>query len=47
LADAPRVLLDQPDKNAGYASRRFNLQPPFEDPAPRRAVLKAVQQSDF
>ncbi|WP_158930447.1 ABC transporter substrate-binding protein [Acidisphaera sp. S103] len=48
LAKTPDVVLDQPDKNGGYASLRFNhLQPPFDDPAARRAVLKAVQQSDF
>jgi peptide/nickel transport system substrate-binding protein len=42
------VVLDRPDHNGGYAGLRFNhLQPPFDDPAARRAVLRAVQQSDF
>jgi peptide/nickel transport system substrate-binding protein len=48
LARAPSVVLDQPDTNGIYVSLRFNhLQPPFNDPAVRRALLKAVQQSDF
>jgi peptide/nickel transport system substrate-binding protein len=48
LARDRDVVLDQPDTNGGYASLRFNhLQPPFDDPAARRAVLKAVRQSDF
>jgi peptide/nickel transport system substrate-binding protein len=48
LARARDVVLDQPDRNGTYASLRFNhLQPPFDDPAARRAVLRAVQQSDF
>ncbi len=48
LARRPDVVLDQPDGNGTYASLRFNhLQPPFDDPAARRALLKAVKQSDF
>jgi peptide/nickel transport system substrate-binding protein len=48
LARSPDVVLDRPDTNGAYASLRFNhLQPPFDDPAARRAVLKAVRQSDF
>jgi peptide/nickel transport system substrate-binding protein len=48
LARNADVVLDQPDSNGTYASLRFNhLQPPFSDPAARRALLKAVQQSDF
>lgn len=48
LARSDGVVLDQPDSNGTYASLRFNeLQPPFGDPVARRALLKAVQQSDF
>jgi peptide/nickel transport system substrate-binding protein len=48
LARAAGVVLDQPDRNGAYAALRFNhLLPPFDDPAARRAVLMAVQQSDF
>ncbi len=48
LAHSEGVVLDEPDSNGTYASLRFNeLQPPFDDPAARRALLKAVQQSDF
>ncbi len=48
LARSNGVVLDQPDSNGTYASLRFNeLQPPFDDSATRRALLKAVQQSDF
>jgi peptide/nickel transport system substrate-binding protein len=48
LARNDGVVLDQPDGNGTYASLRFNhLQPPFNDPAARRALLQAVQQSDF
>jgi peptide/nickel transport system substrate-binding protein len=48
LARNSGVVLDKPDGNGTYASLRFNhLQPPFDDPAARRAMLKAVQQSDF
>ena len=48
LARSAGVVLDQPDRNGTYASLRFNhLQPPFNDPAARQALLKAVQQSDF
>jgi peptide/nickel transport system substrate-binding protein len=48
LAHSEGVVLDQPDSNGTYASLRFNeLQPPFDNPAARRALLKAVQQSDF
>lgn len=48
LARASNVVLDQPDTNGVYVSLRFNhLQPPFNDAAVRRALLKAVKQSDF
>ncbi len=48
LARNRDVTLDQTDGSGTYASLRFNhLQPPFDDPAARRAVLRAVQQSDF
>jgi peptide/nickel transport system substrate-binding protein len=48
LAHSRDVVLDHPDDNGTYASLRFNhLQPPFDDPAARRALLKAIQQSDF
>jgi peptide/nickel transport system substrate-binding protein len=48
LAKAKDVVLDQPDNSGTYASLRFNqLQPPFDDPAVRRALLRAVKQSDF
>ena len=48
LARDQGVVLDQPDGNGGYASLRFNhLLPPFDDPEARRAVMKAVRQSDF
>jgi peptide/nickel transport system substrate-binding protein len=48
LARARDVVLDHPDGNGTYASLRFNhLQPPFDDPVARRALLKAIQQSDF
>ncbi len=48
LARSPDIVVDQPDTNGAYASLRFNLlQPPFNDPAARRALLKAVRQSDF
>ncbi len=48
LAQSPDVVLDQPDGGGAYASLRFNhLQPPFNDPAARRAVLMAVKQADF
>ena len=48
LARDQGVVLDQPDGNGGYASLRFNhLLPPFDDPEARRAVMRAVRQSDF
>ena len=48
LARAPGIVVEQPDTAGIYASLRFNhLHPPFDDPAARRAVLKAVLQSDF
>lgn len=48
LAKAGDIVVDQPDPNGIYASLRFNhLQPPFNNPAARRALLKAIQQSDF
>jgi peptide/nickel transport system substrate-binding protein len=48
LADTRNVVLDRIDASGTYASLRFNqLQPPFDDPAVRRAPLKAVVQSDF
>ncbi|MBS0638878.1 MAG: ABC transporter substrate-binding protein [Acetobacteraceae bacterium] len=48
LARQPQVVLDEPDSFGTYASLRFNhLLPPFDDPAVRRALLKAVTQSDF
>ncbi len=48
LARPDGVVLDQPDSNGVYASLRFNeLQPPFDDSAARRALLRSVQQSDF
>lgn len=48
LARSGHIVLDQPDANGTYACLRFNeLQPPFDDPAARRALLKAVRQSDF
>jgi peptide/nickel transport system substrate-binding protein len=48
LARSPQVALDEPDRDGTYASLRFNhLLPPFDDPAARRALLKAVSQPDF
>ncbi|HVZ10238.1 ABC transporter substrate-binding protein [Rhodopila sp.] len=48
LARSSQVVLDEPEQLGLYASLRFNhLLPPFDDPAARRALLKAVQQSDF
>jgi hypothetical protein len=48
LARVPDIVVDQPDTNGAYAGLRFNLlQPPFNEPAARRALLKAVRQSDF
>ena len=48
LARSSHVALDEPDRAGTYASLRFNhLLPPFDDPAARRALLKAVVQSDF
>ncbi len=48
LARARDIVVEQPDAAGICASLRFNhLQPPFDDPAARRAVLMAVQQSDF
>jgi peptide/nickel transport system substrate-binding protein len=48
LAATDGVVLDRPDTSGTYASLRFNhLQPPFDDPAARRAVLQVVKQSDF
>ncbi len=48
LAGHADVVLDQPDTSGTYASLRFNqLYPPFDDPAARRALLKAVSQADF
>ncbi|MFC0409652.1 ABC transporter substrate-binding protein [Roseomonas elaeocarpi] len=48
LAQARDVVLERIDGSGTYASLRFNhLQPPFDDPAVRRALLGAVLQSDF
>ncbi len=48
LARARNVVLDRIDSSGTCASLRFNqLQPPFDDPAVRRAPLKAIVQSDF
>jgi peptide/nickel transport system substrate-binding protein len=48
LARSSDVVVNQPDSSGLYASLRFNhLLPPFDDPAARRALLSAVQQSDF
>jgi peptide/nickel transport system substrate-binding protein len=48
LVRAREVVLDLIDASGTYASLRLNhLQPPFDDPAVRRALLRAVQQSDF
>ncbi len=47
LLKAKDVVLERLDAGI-YASLRFNtLYPPFDDPAVRRSLLKAVQQSDF
>ncbi|MDB5370505.1 MAG: transporter substrate-binding protein [Roseomonas sp.] len=48
LARARDVVLDLIDSSGTLANLRLNhLQPPFDDPAVRRALLKAIQQSDF
>ena len=48
LAKNRDVVVVQLDRAGIYVSLRFNhLQPPFDDPAARRALLKAVSQSDF
>jgi peptide/nickel transport system substrate-binding protein len=48
LVRARDVVLDLIDSSGTLANLRLNhLQPPFDDPAVRRALLKAIQQSDF
>jgi peptide/nickel transport system substrate-binding protein len=48
LKRARDVRLDRIDTSGTYVSLRFNqLTGPFDDPAVRRAMLKAVSQADF
>ena len=48
LRRARDVVLERIDDSGTYASFRFNhLQPPFDKPEARRALLGAVLQSDF
>jgi peptide/nickel transport system substrate-binding protein len=48
LKRARDVRLDRIDTSGTYVSLRFNqLYGPFDDPAVRRAMLKAVSQADF
>ncbi|MFT8243737.1 ABC transporter substrate-binding protein [Roseomonas sp. BN140053] len=48
LRRARDVVMDRPDLGGTVAMLRPNhLQPPFDDPAVRRAVLPALSQADF
>ncbi len=48
LKRSPRLRLETVDPLGGIAILRFNhLQPPFDNPAIRRALLGAVSQADF
>lgn len=48
LLKARNVVLDRIDASGTYAGFRFNqLNPPFDDPAVRQSLLKAITQSDF
>jgi len=48
LARVREVVLDRIDASGTYAGLRFNhLQPPFDRPEVRRALLAAVVQSDY
>ncbi len=48
VSRARTVTLDRIDAGGTYASLRFNqLHAPFDDPAVRRALLAAIDQSDF
>ncbi|EHM01957.1 ABC transporter, substrate-binding protein, family 5 [Acetobacteraceae bacterium AT-5844] len=48
LARNPDIRLDVPDKTGFIGTMRMNhLQPPFDNPALRRAVLPALRQADF
>jgi peptide/nickel transport system substrate-binding protein len=48
LARSREVVLNRIDRGGYYVSLRFNqLHGPFDDPAVRRAMLKAVDQADF
>ncbi len=48
LAREPAIRIDVPDKTGFIGIMRMNhLQPPFDNPALRRAVLPALRQADF
>lgn len=48
LAKAKDLKLETPDPTGNMACMRFNaLIPPFDNPAIRRALLKAIDQNDF